>query len=314
MNSPMLRKISLCGLFVFLLSAARLHPQNLTLEGQTGGFITPTAYVVYSAKGQFFSHPAVGYHFVNASSVIGNVHTFSIVEGFANRAELGYTRSVHTEGDSQLFSGLWHFAGMNVVNGKVVAIKDGQGSPFTPGLAAGFVVRTGDKFVSGALDGKTYTNGDVYVVATKTWAHPPVPFLVNLGWKATNASIYGIGGQATRFAGRLFGGLGIPLPAPLHTVIVPAAGFTQEPPTSKNLGAILAGGRAHIPTTLDYAVRITQRDHPHFAFDIGVGQVAGMIGTTYVNAAPVGSPPVFVPVPVNLDARHVVGVGLSIRP
>ena len=39
---------------------------------------------------------------------------------------------------------------------------------------------------------------------------------------------------------------------------------------------------AHIPTTLDYAVRVTQRDKPHFAFDIGVGQVAGNIGSIYV--------------------------------
>ena len=44
-----------------------------------------------------------------------------------------------------MFSQLWHFAGMNVINGKVVAIRDGQGTTFTPGIAAGFVVRTGDK-------------------------------------------------------------------------------------------------------------------------------------------------------------------------
>lgn len=311
--SPSIRSAIVCALFAALpLPSAHLHAQNLTLEGQTGGFITPTAYVVYADKGQFFSHSAVGYHFIDASNVIGNIHTFSIAEGFANRAELGYTRSVHTEGNSPLFSRLWHSSGMNVFNGKAVAIKDGWGSPFTPGLAAGFVVRTGDKFVTGAIDGKTYTNGDVYVAATKTWPHPPVPFLVNLGWKATNASIYGIGGQATRFSGRLFGGIGIPLPAPLHTVIVPAAGFTQEPPNTKNLSAVLypPGSPSHIPTTLDYAVRVTQKDHPHFAFDIGIGQVAGMIGTTVV--LPPGSGPVFVP--VNLQARHVFGMGLSIRP
>ncbi len=312
-SSALIHKIAICALLPGMGAATeRVHAQNLTLEGQTGGFITPTAYVVYTAKGQFFSHPAVGYHFIDASQVIGNIHTFSIEEGFANRAEVGYTRSVHTEGDSALFSSLWHFAGMNVFNGKVVAIKDGWGSPFTPGLAAGFVVRTGDKFVTGAIDGKTYTNGDVYVAATKTWPHPPLPLLVNLGWKATNASIYGIGGQATRFSGRLFGGLGIPLPAPLHTVIVPAAGFTQEPPNTKNLGAILypPGSPSHLPTTLDYAVRVTQKDHPHFAFDIGIGQVAGMIGTTVVAVTPSG--PVFVP--VNLEARHVFGMGLSLRP
>ncbi len=298
------------------MAGARLGAQNLTLEGQTGGFITPTAYAVYTDKGHVFSHPAVGYHFIDADQVIGNIHTFSIEEGLANRAEAGYTRVVHTEGDSPLFSSLWHFAGMNVFNGKGVAIKDGQWHAPVPGVAAGFVVRTGDKFVTGALDQeltgvlKSYTNGDIYVVATKTWLHPPFPFLANLGWKATNATIYGLGGQSTRFGGRLFGGLGIPIPGPFKTAIVPAAGFTQEPPTSKNLNLILvpAGSRAHIPTTMDYAVRITQKDHPHFAFDAGVGQVAGMIGTT---AIPTAGGPVLVP--VNLKARAVFGTGLSLR-
>ena len=121
----------------FVLSPHSPSAQNLTLEGQTGGFITPTAYVVYSAKDKFFSHPAVGYHFVDASNVIGNIHTFSIAEGFANRAEVGYTRSEHTEGNSAAFSSLWHYAGMNIFNGKVVAIKDGQFGPWTPGSARG---------------------------------------------------------------------------------------------------------------------------------------------------------------------------------
>lgn len=308
--------------FVFaaisVLQSSRAGAQNLTLEGQTGGFITPTAYVVESEEGHFFSHPALGYHFVNANSVIGDLHTFSIEEGFANRAEVGYTRSVHWMGDSELFSKLWHSAGMNIFNGKAVAVKDGQFGAWMPGLAAGFVVRTGDKFVTGHLDGKTYTNGDVYVVATKTWLHPPLPFLLNFGWKATNASVYGIGGQATRFGGRLFGGLGIPMPFLFKTAIVPSAGFSQEPPTSKNLGPLsptsvyLVQGRAHLPTTLDYAIRVTQKEHPHFALDIGVGQVAGNIGTTLV---PTGNPlQPYAPLNINLEARHVIGVGLSIRP
>ena len=67
--------------------------------GQTGGFLTPTAYVVYAEKGQFFSHPAVSFHFIDASSVIGNIETFSITESFASRAEAGYTRSVHQYGN-----------------------------------------------------------------------------------------------------------------------------------------------------------------------------------------------------------------------
>ncbi len=322
-----LKKAALWGLMAAALGGVQTtRAQNLTLEGQTGGFITPTAYVVYTDKGKFFSHPALGYHFVDASKVIGNIHTFSVTEGFANRFEVGYTRSVHTMGDSPAFSSLWHYAGMNIFHGKVVAIKDGQFGPWTPGFAVGGLVRTDDRFVSGALNQaltgtlKSYTNGDIYIAATKTWLHPPFPFLVNLGWKATNASIYGLGGQSTRFEGRLFGGLGIPLPGPFHTAIVPAAGFTQEPPNSKNLSAILIntstglpGAPAHVPTTLDYAVRITQKEHPHFAFDAGIGQVAGTIGTTAVpTGLPAPAPPVAL-VPVNLQARHVFGMGLSLR-
>lgn len=304
----------LAATIVLLLAAGRINAQELTLEGQTGGFITPTAYVVYSAKGTFFSHPAIGYHFVNSNNVIGDIHTFNIEEGFANRAEAGYTRNVHVAGDSELFSSLWHFNGMNIFNGKVVVVKENHFGEWQPALAVGGVVRTQDRFLSGALNQvltgtlKSYTNGDVYVVATKTWLKPPFPFLANFGLKFTNASIFGIGGQATRFGGRLFGGLGFPLPLPHNLAIVPAVGFTQQPPQVVNLGAFLIGGKAHIPTTIDYAVRITQKEAPHFAFDIGVGHVAGTIGTTVVST-PTG--PVLEP--VDLQANAVLGLGLSIR-
>jgi hypothetical protein len=341
--------LSICGLLaVASLTTRQLSAQNMSLEGQTGGFLTPTAYVVYMEKGQHFSHPAVGVHFIDVAAVIGNVETFSVTEAFANRAEAGYTRSVHQFGDQPTatatplgLSNLWNYPGMNVFHGKAVIIKDGQFGPAMPGIAVGGVVRTGDKFVSGyagsALTGftvpaKAYTNGDAYIAVTKTWAKKPVPFLANLGWKATNATIFGLGGQSTRFGGRLFGGLGIPLPVGKGVVAVPSAGFTQEPKTSVNLNNMLNAAlyqcelatlcnpasyplmSAHIPTTMDYAVRVTQREHPHFAADIGVGQVAGNIGSIYVANPyyPVLGPPV-VTTPVNLQARHVVGMGISYR-
>ncbi len=340
-----------------MLLASKMQAQNLTLEGQTGGFLTPTAYVVYADKGHFFSHPAIGFHFINASKVIGNIETVSITESFANRAEVGYTRSIHQFGNSGSgsasaavvpggFSQLWNSNGMNIFHGKVVVINDGQFGAWTPGLAVGGLVRTGDKFVTGQAavlateannaycyytgglgaglcslvavpTAKAYTNGDVYVAVTKTWAKKPVPFLVNFGWKATNATIFGIGGQSTRFGGRLFGGLGIPLPLGHGIVAVPSMGFTQEPGTSKGLGVSsytslpLVAGKADIPTTLDYAVRVTQIEHPHFAFDIGIGQVASHIGSaptfTFPNPAPTGT------ALIDLQAKKVVGMGISYR-
>jgi hypothetical protein len=349
MRLPVTLKLILCVLLLAALPAGRLAAQHLTLEGQTGGFLTPTAYVVYAEKGQTFSHPAIGFHYIDASAVIGNVETFSITESFRSRAEAGYTRSVHQFGDQPTttatplgLSNLWNYSGMNVFHGKVVAFKDGQFGDWMPGIAIGGVVRTNDHFVSGAANktltgtDKSYTSGDVYVAVTKTWAKPPVPFLLNLGWKATNANIFGLGGKSTRFGGRFFGGLGIPLPIGHGIVVVPSAGFTQEPKTSVNLNTLLNAAlyqceallacnpasyplmSAHIPTTLDYAIRVTQRDKPHFAFDIGVGQVAGNIGSIYVANPyfnplnPVFGPPV-VTLPVNLQARSVVGMGLSYR-
>ena len=345
MNVRVSLKLLLCALSLCTISPLRLAAQYLTLEGQTGGFLTPTAYIVDMKQGEKFSHPAVGFHFINSSTVIGNIETFSITVGFANRAEAGYTRSVHQYGDQPTttstplgLSNLWTYSGMNVFHGKIVAFRDGQVGPWMPGIAIGGLIRTNDHFVSGAANktltgtDKSYTNGDVYIAVTKTWAKPPVPFLVNLGWKATNATIFGIGGQSTRFGGRFFGGLGIPLPLGHGIVAVPSAGFTQEPKTAVNLNTLLNAAlyqceavhacnpasyplvSAHIPTTLDYAVRVTQREHPHFAFDIGVGQVAGNIGSIYVPNPyfpSVGTP--IVATPVNLQARSLVGMGLSYR-
>lgn len=291
-----------------LMASSTAGAQNLTLEGQTGGFITPTAYVVQSAKGQFFSHPSLGYHYVRAGSVIGDIHTGSLTEGFGNRIEVGYTRSAHTNGNNQLFSSLWEYSGMNIVHGKLVLLKENSfKNPFVPGVAAGFVVRTGDRFVTGFIDSKSHTNEDAYVAVTKTALNLKLPLVLNVGWKATNASIYGIGGQATRFEGRLFGGIGIPLPGPFHTTLVPAAGFTQEPPHVKNLALLVPGG-GHIPTTLDYAVRWTQREHPRFSVDAGIGQVAGQIG--YTELLTPNGPLV---IPVNLQARKVFGIGASYK-
>ena len=292
------------GLAGLALSPLHLKAQNMTLEGQTGGFITPTAYVAWSAKGSFFARPVVGYHYVGAGSVIGKIQTVSVTEGFANRAEVGYTRSIHMEGTNADFSSLWNYSGMNIFHGKGVLLKENAfGSNWTPGVAAGFVVRTGDHFVTGAIDGKTYSNEDVYIAVTKTALNIRPPVLVNIGWKATNASIFGIGGQATRFGGRFFGGIGLPLPGPWHTAIVPAAGFTQEPYHVKNLSSAVPGG-GHIPTTMDYAIRWTQRDHARFTVDVGIGQVAGQIGFTTI---PTTSG--LVVVPVNLQARRVFGAG-----
>lgn len=288
---PSLRFAVLMLAFALAAGDGLLRAQNQTLEGQTGGFITPTAYVVTSAKGHVFSAPVVAYHYIAAGNVIGDVHTLSVTEGFANRFELGYTRSLHTNGDNPFFSPLWFYNGFNVFHGKVNVIPENAGHhDWLPGVGAGFVVRTGDHYVGGAIAKKTYTNGDVYFAATKTILQLRPPILLNFGVKGTNASIYGVGGNSPDFEARMFGGLGIILPLPWRWIAIPSAGFTQEPRRVQNLPG------ADIPTTLDYAVRFTQRENPRMTFDAGVGQVAGRIMPG-----------------VNLNARHVFGMGASYK-
>ncbi len=337
--------ILLCGsLAAIAFMSGPLDAQHLTLEGQTGGFLTPTAYVVPSANNHSFSMPAVGFHFIGASSVIGNVETISITEGFGNRFELGYTRSIHQEGNDANFSPLWSkqdtlawevdgssptISGMNVFHGKVVVVKENSKHFYTPGFAVGGVYRQGDHFVSGSLSdavlgkpNQSYGNGDIYGAVTKTWAKPPVPLLINFGIKGTNAVILGLGGVSESWSARLFGGLGIPIPLGKNLVAVPSAGFEGQSSDIKNLNEELAAAgqiltsegyagyaknRPHIPTTVDYAVRFTQIKNPHFSLDFGVGQVANNIGSLV-------NPVTGAPLPILLDARHVFGMGISYRP
>jgi hypothetical protein len=360
MHHKFLKSMLLCGgLAAVILFASQMNAQQLTLEGQTGGFITPTAYVVPSANDHSFSLPAVGFHFVDASSVIGNVETISVTEGFGNRFEFGYTSSLHQAGNSAMFSALWSkqdfaayssgypsstISGMNVFHGKVVVVKENTKHFYTPGFAVGGVYRQGDHYVSGSLSdavlgkaNQTYGNGDIYGAVTKTWAKPPVPVLLNFGVKGTNAVVFGLGGVAESWSARPFGGIGIPLPLGKSVVAVPSAGFASEPSNIKNLDELLAtygaaldyydgttayaNNRPHIPTTLDYAVRFTQRKDAHFSVDIGVGQLANNIGTIAVpnpaagvSCSPSPSCPVLFAVPISLDARHVFGFGISFRP
>ena len=235
----------------------------------------------------------MGYHFVDTAKVIGDVQTFSIVEGFANRAELGYTRSVHLKEDSNVpsegaFSQLWDYTGMNIFNGKVVAIKDGQFGRWTPGLAAGFLVRTGDHFVSSAVNkeldgsGAAYTNEDLYVAATKTWLRRAAAFPGEPGleghqrhhlrhWRAGHT----VWGAPVRWARH-------PIARAVshrHRAvgrIYPGAANREE---SGRHPRGRQGASAH-----DHGLRRARnaKENPHFAFDIGIGQVAGQIGTTYI--------------------------------
>jgi hypothetical protein len=273
-----------------LLGAGAAAAQSLNWDGQTGVFITPLAYTAASpASG--FGHPIVAYHFLNAGSVLGNFHTISVTEGIAGRVEFGYTRDLHQQGSTAGLSPLWD-SGFNLVHAKVNVVKENAGKQaWLPAISGGFVARTQDRNVSGLLitPNKSYTNADFYLVASKTITQTKaVPIVLNLGYKATNASVYGLAGNAPGYKGRLFGAAAFVFKGPAKSTLILGSEFSQEPRTVQNLpGAI-------VPTTITYAARIVPLEKQKFNIDFGVAQAAGVIEPG-----------------VNLQARHQFALGVS---
>src|SRR5882724_3733097 len=252
--------------------------QSLNWEGQTGVFVTPLAYSVSTGNAPL-SIPVVSYHYLNAGPVLGAFHQVSVTVGAFNRAEFGYTGSIHQSGDTVGLSGLWSRA-FNTFHGKVNLLRERRGG--LPALSVGFVARTQVRNVGGVLQGQDTHNQDFYVVATKTITRiPKLPLVFNAGFKATNASLLGIAGNAPGYYGRGFGAAGFAFKGPGRSTILLGSEVLQEPRSIQGLpGAVM-------PTTITYAVRIVPSgalpvhgwgvETPKLTLDFGVAQAAGRI-------------------------------------
>jgi hypothetical protein len=262
--------------------------QSLNWEGQTGVFVTPLAYTAASPTNNL-GRPIVAYHFLNAGPVLGNFHTVSVTEGLAKRIEFGYTRTFHQEGSTASLSPLWD-GGFNIIHAKANLLSENLNKHnWVPAISTGFVARTSDHHVSGVLAGRDYNNADFYAVATKTITQTKVvPILLNLGYKATNASVFGLAGNAPGYKGRLFGAAAFVFKGPAKSTLIFGSEFAQQPREVQNLpGAI-------VPTTITYALRVVPRPETKFNIDFGVAQAAGWILPG-----------------VNLQARHQFALGIS---
>lgn len=252
--------------------------QSLNWEGQTGVFVTPLAYSVSTGSAPL-SIPVVSYHYLNAGPVLGAFHQVSITMGAFNRVEFGYTGSIHQNGDTAGLSALWSRE-FNAFHGKVNLLRERRSG--LPALSVGFVVRTQVRNVGGVLAGQDTHNQDFYVVATKTiTAMRKLPLVFNAGFKATNASLLGIAGNAPGYYGRGFGAAGFAFKGPGRSTILLGSEVLQEPRSIEGLpGAV-------IPTTITYAVRIVPSgalpihgwgvETPKLTLDFGVAQAAGRI-------------------------------------
>jgi hypothetical protein len=263
---------ALLATILFLVGGGAASAQSLNWEGQTGIFVTPLAYTAASPKDNL-GRPIVAYHYLNGGEVLGGFHTASVTVGVAGRAEFGYTRTFHQAGDTASLSPLWK-GGFNIAHGKVNFLTENVGKHnWAPALSGGFVARTQVNHVSGVLADKKYNNADFYLVATKTVTQVKgLPLVFNLGFKATNASVFGLAGNAPAYKGRLFGAFAFVLTGPAKSQIILGSEFAQQPREVRNLpGAI-------VPTTITYAARIVPLpEKAKFNVDFGVAQAAGKI-------------------------------------
>jgi hypothetical protein len=269
--------------------------QSLNWEGQTGVFVTPLAYAVPSTEGGF-GKPVVAYHYLDAGGVLGGFHQVSVTIGAFTRVEFGYTRNLHQEGSTAELSNLWG-NGFNTFHGKVNVLREGQS--WSPALSVGFVARSQVHNVGGVLQNKNTTNGDFYVVATKTaMGIRKLPLVFNFGFKATNASLLGLVGNAPGYQGRLFGAAAFALRGPGRSTILLGSEVLQEPRRVQDLPGIV------IPTTITYVVRIVPSgalplhgwgvESPRLTLDLGIAQAAGTVAPG-----------------INLQARHQFALGIS---
>ena len=279
--------VILGGLFMTCAAQA----QNLGLEGPTGVFVTPVAYTLASPSNNI-GIPSLAFHFLDGGSVIGYFSKISITEGAFSRIEFGYTRDVHqTAGDPSL-SSLWH-PGFDIIHAKVNFLPENTGHHnWIPAISGGFLERLQVHNVGGTIHGKNTSNTDVYVVATKTITQTKaMPVMLSGGIRGTNAELYGMAGNATRFQARGFGAAALVFKGPRKSDIIFASEVAQQPPHPENLGA------AKIPTTFTYAVRVVPTPEgplSKFNVDFGIAQIANHIMPG-----------------VDLKARHQVAMGIS---
>ncbi|MEN6604329.1 MAG: DUF3034 family protein [Bryobacteraceae bacterium] len=270
------------------ISGGRMVAQSLNWEGQTGVFVTPLAYTAASPE-KGIGKPILAYHFLNAGSVLGNFHTASATVGLVKRVEFGYTRTFSQQGNTASLSPLWD-GGFNIVHAKANLVPENAGkNKWLPAISTGFVARSQVHHVSGVLAGKDYSNADFYAVATKTVTQTKaVPILLSVGYKATNASVFGLAGNSPAYKGRLFGAGAFVFKTPRKSTLILGSEFAQQPREVRNLpGAI-------VPTTITYAARFVPRPESKFNIDLGVAQAAGKILPG-----------------VDLKARHQFALGIS---
>ena len=297
-------------LLCLCFAATQAQAQSLGYEGPTGVFVTPLALTAASpAKG--VGVPSVGYHFLAGGPIIGDFSTVNTTVGFAKRFEIGYTHELHNEnGGSKATLGstltpLWN-SGLDIVHFKANITPNflskvgvfSVGGIYRSGNHIGGNINALSEVLMGAA-GINYThaeqktaNGDIYLVGTKiiTQVSKKMPIIVNAGIRGTNASLWGLGGNAPGFEGKAFGAAALVITGPGKSTIIPAFEVAEQPQhilsasAAATLGSAKAATLFDIPTSEVYAVRVVPFAKKKLNIDVGVLHAGGYIDNPLLNS------------------------------
>jgi hypothetical protein len=302
LSSPVFKSrlavLALSLVLPFATLAARA--QGLSYDGPVGILATPLAYTLASpANG--LGKPTVGFHILVGGPRVGNNSAFSVTEGLYKRFEFGYTSNVHSgsntvnvvhpNGTETIYSPAAWKSGFSIVHAKANVIPENSfGSKLIPAVSVGGIYRFNDNigpnlnsFTASTLHltelEQKANNFDIYVVASKTITQisKKVPVLLTAGLRGTNFSLWGLGGNAPGFEGKVFGSAAFVLTGPGKSTIILGSEVSEQPQH------ILVASAPHaalfdIPTSEVYAVRFVPGPKSKLNVDAGIVHAGGWIG------------------------------------
>lgn len=245
--------------------APAANAQAVTWEGQTGGIVTPFAYLPESPV-RGVGRPVVSFQLLDAGEIVGDRFQISLTGGLFDRVEVGITRSAVSAGETSSLGTLFD-RGFTTLHGKVNLLRENEPAASLPAISAGVVVRWQREHIAGHL-GVATQNADLYAVATRTLRlNESVSVVLNGGARMTNASLMGIAGNAPSWTARAFGAVALGLGPNL----VAGAELSQQPAEVDGVPS------AEMPATSTLFVRLTPVRN-HLSVYVALVRAAGVIG------------------------------------
>jgi hypothetical protein len=265
--------------FVLVLATPFARAQSLGYEGPTGVFVTPLASTA-SSPANGFGKPVVGYHFIAGGDTLGDYQTVSVTEGFAKRYEFGYTSEFHAGSNQLPQETSYYYQGFQIVHGKANLVEENAGkTKWVPAISVGAIYRfndhqlyDGSQWSSGGKNyQQTSSNVDFYVVGTKVFTGiKKVPVLFNAGLRGTNASLWGLAGNAPGYSARGFGALAFIFTLPNKSTLILGSEAAQQPNQVLANNVAVPSADLSIITSVVYAARFVPSPKHKLNIDVGV--------------------------------------------